>query len=290
MSAIQPSRSYLLKALRCLLRPVANFCLRSSLSFQDLTECAKGAFVEAAEAELRKSTGKINLSRLSVLTGLHRKDIARLRSPEAELPPEPASVLGRVIGQWEQDRRFQNSSGEPKVLSFEGKESEFYRLVSTISKAINPSTVLFELIRAGAAVKSARGLKLARRSHKVLESDDLRVYDLLARDIDSLIRVVEGNALNTGIISNLHIRTDYDNIYVRDLYKVRRWLIDQGKLFHKKARAFLSSCDKDVNPSSDPNEPAGQHVSFTTFSLAPLPLEMPKPRRNKRSGVSTQET
>lgn len=276
MATFEQNRPVLLKALRLLLRPIAKFCLRSSLSFQDLTDSAKGAFLEAAEDELRKSSGKVNVSRLSVITGLHRKDIVQLLEMPKDNVAEPVSVLGRVIGQWEQDKGYLTQAGAPKVLTFEGKESEFHNLVATVSKAINPSTVLFELVRAGAAIKTPKGLKLLKHSYRVVGVDDLQAYELVAQDINTLVVAVEENLTNKDMISNLHIRTNYDNIYVRDLYKVRRWLIDQGKLFHKKARTFLARCDKDVNPSSDPNEPAGQKVSFTTFSFSPIPAERPK--------------
>ena len=62
-----------------------------------------------------------------------------------------------------------------------------------------------------------------------------------------------------------------DNIHLKDLPKVRQWLMDRGKEFHLSAREFLAMHDKDVTPAADPHEPAGGKVQLQAFSLITSP-------------------
>lgn len=267
MPALSQPRGVDLKLLALLVRPLVKFCLRRSLFIHDLEELAKKAFVELASEEIRKTTTKINVSRISVLTGLYRKDVARILEGEGKTDAEqPHSILGRVIGQWEQDRRFQTRQGEPRVLSCDGPDSEFRTLVEKVSKHVNSSTVLFELQRSGAVELTAKGAKLVRRSYS-LRDDALDAFGILAQDIDTLIQAVEENVDTSQKITNLHIRTDFDNIYESDLPAVRKWLASEGRAFHKRARKFLARHDKDLGPERPLRDRAGASVTLTAFSL-----------------------
>lgn len=252
-------------ALELLLRPIIRFCLKHSLQIQDLLNAAKRVFVDLADQEIRQHTKKVNVSRLSVVTGLYREEVRRIYIEGAAIETRPSSLLGRVVGQWEQDRRFRNKEGEPRVLSCDGEGSEFYNLVRLVSKNINPATVLFELERNGAVERTARGLKFKRPTFAASENK-LTGYELLSRDLESLVRAVEENLEGQKV--NLHIRTEFDNLYVRNLPQIREWLVLHGKRFHKEVRDYLSQFDKDINPDADPNEPAQTKVMLSTFSLA----------------------
>ena len=79
MAAIKNEKSIRFDILLQLLKPVALFCMRRShFSFQDFVEIAKVAFIRAAEEELGQSTQKVNVSRISVLTGIYREEVTRI--------------------------------------------------------------------------------------------------------------------------------------------------------------------------------------------------------------------
>ena len=113
-----------LKGVRAVLRPVIRLCLRRTTTIQDFVRVAKAVYLEVAEEELENRGDKVNISRLSVLTGIDRKEIMRLRKdgqPELE---EPGSLYGRVMAMWRHSARFQTKSGAPRVLTLEGEDSE----------------------------------------------------------------------------------------------------------------------------------------------------------------------
>lgn len=278
MTLLNAPRSFHLRALEKLLAPIARYCVRHSVSIQDVFEVARVVFVNAARAELAREGEKINVSRVSLLTGLYRQDVHRLLN-EAETtaaaPAEDApSLLSRVIGQWEQNKRFTTKRGEPRVLNCGGEENEFRELCETVSSAVNSGTILYALLRNGSVERTGNKVRLVRAefSHG---PDREKAIDLLARDVATLIETVDENVENWEHIGNLHTRTEYDNVYHKHLYEIRRWLVVEGNEFHRRARDFISQFDKDVNPSADPNESAGAKVIVTAFSKTPVPQSPP---------------
>ena len=130
--------------------------------------------------------------------------------------------------------------------------------------------MLFELERLGLVEKTARGARLIRNITSVAK-DPLRTYELLSEDTDTLFGAVEENLHQDDHVSNLHLRTDFDNIYLSDIIPIRRWLIAEGKAFHKRVREYLSKFDKDLHEDKDEDRPAGGKVVLTSYSLSTLP-------------------
>ena len=257
------------RLLRVLLRPAVRYCLSSGVSAVEALDAFKTELLAAAQKEMGQKGEKATISRLSVMTGMQRREIARLQ--DAALDSEPfGSYSQRVLGQWEQDPRFLTKSGKPKVLSFGFDESEFTQAVRLVSKDINPAAMLAELERIGAAVRTKVGLKLVSVERSYAE-DPEKAYDLLARDIETLVLSGEENLERAVTPKNLHLRTEFDNIFREDLPKIREWLLEQGSAFHKRAREFLSRYDNDINPNS--RKTAGAKVVIKAFGWTNAPKD-----------------
>lgn len=268
-------RSITLSCLKLLLRPVVKFCMRHSLTIQDLHEMSKQAYIDLAAEELQSKEQKVNVSRLSVLTGLRRREVTRLFKGEESAAPE-GGLVTRVIGQWLQDSRFVTSSGKARVLSLEGEESEFRELVRSVSTDVKPGTVLSELNRLQAVEESPRGLKLVMNAY-VPKNDPVEGFKLLALDAEDLALAVEENIFLEPKVPNHHATTEYDNISKKHLGDLRKWLFEEGINFHKKARAFISKLDKDVKPELGGK--GGVRVVLGSFSRISEPQKI---RRKKK--------
>ena len=242
------------RCLRCLLRPVARFCLRHSIKLQDFIEVLKGVMVEVAQEHLCERDIDVSTSRLSVMTGVHRKDVVRFRSGGVG-EKKSGDIIKRIIGQWRGNNAFLNSSGKPKVLSFDSAEGEFADLIHSVSRELNPYTLLFELERTGAVERTKRGVKLRARMH--LPKGDLKEgLLLLESDTEDLIASVEENLFGDLEIPNLHVKTEYDNVPKSAELEIRKWFIEEGSAFHQRARSYLSAYDRDINPGSGNAEEA----------------------------------
>jgi len=111
--------------------------------------------------------------------------------------------------------------------------------------------------------KTLQGIKLTK---EIVEYTKLpgKAYDLFARDAETLIRAGEENLeSSTEGVKNLHLRTEYDNIFQEELPIIRQWLYEQGCLFHRRAREYLSKFDKDITPNQ---KAGGGRVVLKSFS------------------------
>jgi hypothetical protein len=251
------------QCLRYLLYPVVKFCLRHSLKLQDLLELAKLSFLEVAEEELYRQGREVSSSRLSIMTGVHRKDVVRLKHDQAP-PKKGPDLITRLIGQWQSDRRFSSKRKGPKVLSYESMESDFAALVASVSREVNPYTVLFELERVGLVKRTRTGLKL--KSPVYFPKGSVKEgFRLLGSDVDDLLSAVEENVLAKPKVPNLHIKTEYDNVPASIVPRIRQWFLDKGSVLQEEARKYLSQCDRDINPEL-PAKGGRVRVALGTFS------------------------
>lgn len=257
----EPNRK-LLSILTAILEPIARFCVRRTLTVQDFEECAKQAFILAAREECEAKGDKVTLSRLSAITGLHRRDVSRIQV-DRETKDSTQNVPLRVVGLWLTDRHCTTEAGAPRQLSFGNEGSEFSRLVERVSKNIHAGSVLAELERLEIVKRRGEFLKLRRREFE-LRGDAVQVLQCLARDTNYLFTAVEENLCATQSPPNLHATTEYDHIPEMSRAAVQKWILRQGALFHQRLRRLLAKHDQEFKRA----EGAGKtiRVSVGTFS------------------------
>jgi hypothetical protein len=250
-----------ISCVKQMLKPVVRLCLQRAIGIQEIIEIVKSCMIESAIEEIEKGGDKANTSRLSVMTGLHRRDVTRLTGGTFEIK-EPVSIVSRVAGQWERDSRFNTKTGQPRILSYENNNSDFAKLVATVSRDMHHGTVLFEMNRLGMIEYVKGGIKLIIKTHN-LRSDPQKAYQLVAADIGGLIETTTEN-LESSDLPNLQVRTEYDNLFQEDLPTIKEWVLKEGSEFHQRVRAFLSKFDADINPHI--RKDAGGKVSVSSFS------------------------
>jgi hypothetical protein len=107
-----------------------------------------------AEEELAADGVRATASRLSLLTGLHRKDIRRLHEelPFTYDPPTSVSLGARLVACWTGSPEYLDEEGRPLPLSrvaSPGGEPSFEGLVGSVSTDIRARAVLEEWMRLG---------------------------------------------------------------------------------------------------------------------------------------------
>lgn len=144
----------LVKALRHLLRPLVGLLLRHRITHRYFSELLKGVYVETAEREFALDAKRQTDSRISLLTGVHRKDVRRLRDEHdgPYTPPASVSLGARLVARWTTDAAFLDDQGRPRPLvrtpSTSG-EPGFEELVAAVSTDIRARAVLDEWKRLG---------------------------------------------------------------------------------------------------------------------------------------------
>lgn|GEM_PF-828513 len=158
--------------LAAALLPLARVMLEERFSAVDLVRAAKLSYVHAAMAQLASLGARTNISRLAVVTGLTRKEIAaylRLAPPTDQRSPRQRLEhrAFRVVRGWCADPLYSNTSGRPADLPIDGSYGDFASLVRAYGGDVTPKTVLKELERMGAAVRTASGnVRLRNRAMK----------------------------------------------------------------------------------------------------------------------------
>ena len=247
-----------------MLMPVARFCIKRSIKLQEVVEIFKVALLQAAEQEIEGTAARPSGYALAMMTGVHRKDIARLSS-ERELPEIRENMLVRVISQWQLDKQFTTKAGKPRILSVGTNDSQFAELVHSVSRDLSPGAVLGELERINAVQMCVRGVKLALPGFTP-RGNMKENYILLANDIQLLMTVVEENTTSGDPIPHFHATTEYDNVSDEALSEIKTWLAKQGSKFHQLVMKHIAQFDHDSNPNISSRQGGGR-VALVSFGL-----------------------
>ena len=253
------------------------YCIRNSLKQRELYEYLKLAFVEVAGEELAKLDSEPTPSKICAMTGIQRRDVSRLLSAEPGAKPN-RDLISRVIGLWQAHAKYRDAKGNPRVLPFTGREGEFADLVAEVSTDLNPYTVAFELQRTNLAEQTDSGMKLLKRGYET-GNDAEASLRLLAQDSEILHEAVLENIFSPLDQKNLHVRTEYDNIPSSFEPEIRKWFLEKGGDFHRSARIYLSSLDRDISPDVKkkyPEEPALHAVIGSVSFISDLAIEEPR--------------
>ncbi|TWC39024.1 hypothetical protein FBY03_105153 [Pseudomonas sp. SJZ079] len=145
----------LLPALQYVMRPLVRLMLKKGVTFTSFAELLKQIFVDVAEREFRLDDKPPTDSRISLLTGVHRKDVRRLRAKTAGQDvslPDIISFGAHLVSVWLNNSPFCTQPGRPLPLArlaSMGGECSFDALVAQVSKDIRARVVLDEWLRLG---------------------------------------------------------------------------------------------------------------------------------------------
>ena len=151
-------------AMKRVLRPFIKLMLANDLSYTFAIDLLKTLFIDVAEKEFMIDGKRQTDSRISLISGVHRKDVRRLReySPDVEeVVPENISLGSQLMAVWNSDPIYLNKDGTPKPLprlASAGTTESFENLVRSISTDIHPRAVLDEWIRLGFVSVDAENL------------------------------------------------------------------------------------------------------------------------------------
>lgn len=266
------------EAVHVMLKPLVRFCLHYSFKLKDVQELLKETFVQVAADELLRAGKEISVSRVHVMTGVHRIETGRILQGR-ERQPRTLDIVTKVIGQWQQDPRFRTKGGQPRALGVEGADSDFVQLVHSVSLDLNPYTVLFEMERVG-FINRNQGMAELQTS-MYLSDAKADGYALLADDVADLMNSVEENIRGENEQRNLHIKTEYDGIPEDKVGIVRNWIRKEGSQFHAKVRDFLAQYDQDINPKQGAD---GKRVRVAIGSFSLIAKLNPKSTKSERKG------
>ncbi len=135
------------RVLQSLLLELAEPLIQAGVTPRLFGDLAARAFVKAACRASTLRNGRVNQSRVAVLTGLSRAEVRKLMIGQrgSLFRYQPRTV--RVIEGWSSDLRFTARNGEPLALRISGPRRSFSALVRQYAGDVPHQAVLEELKR-----------------------------------------------------------------------------------------------------------------------------------------------
>lgn len=147
--------------------PLVAWLLRSGVGYGEFTAALKLLFLTQAQRELEQQGTKPTDSALSLLSGLHRKDVRALRD-EATIQLQniqndrgqwgKPSMANQVATRWLAEKQW------PEEMPFAGSTPSFESLAREVSRDVHPRSILLELQRLGLVAAEGDSVRLLREA------------------------------------------------------------------------------------------------------------------------------
>ena len=239
-------------AVTNILRPLVRLLLRNGIPYGTFSDIAKRVYVEVATEEFCIPGRKQSKSRVSILTGLSRKEVLRVRrlpAPEDLGAGARYNRAARVIAGWVRDRRFRDGTGNPAELSFGGGAASFRNLVKTYSGDAPARAVLDELLRVGAVQRMPTGkIRLLERSY-IPKTGEIDKIGILGVDASDLIATIDHN-IRQPDAPFFQRKVSYDNLPMEALPELGRKAAARGQSLLESMDRWMSRRDRDVTPDA----------------------------------------
>ncbi len=238
------------RALTLILRPLFRLLLRHSVSFGAFEDIAKRIYLQVAMEEFGIPGHKPSISRVSILSGLTRKEVQRLLSLPIEALVDSAdryNRAARVLTGWGRDPDFIDANGAPRLLGADG-ELGFAALVKRHSGDMPAKAVLSELLHVGAVSQRADGrLELLTPAY-VPRSSEVDKIGILGTDVADLIGTIDHNLLHGDDDPRFQRKVMYQSIPAAALPAFRRLSSTQAQALLEMLDRWLAEHDTDLSP------------------------------------------
>ncbi len=259
-------------ACRALLHPIALVALRCGMTFKEFSELAKSVFVAVATDEFGLRGRPTNVSRVSILTGISRKEVKRQR----ELLEEGASPASskttdatRLLSGWYQDKAYLDDDGQPLALPIDGPRPSFKSLFETYGGDTPPQTLLRELLSAGSAEKDADDRIVARRRYHMPADLDSGMLRFFGTNLFDHAATLANNLADDGRPKRLEGFAVEPEVDAAHLAEFRDFLDRRGQAFLEEVDDWLNS--HRINPND-------ANASPVRLGLGVYAIEGPLPK------------
>ena len=243
---MENKQSALTVALSKLLKPLARLLLRNGIAYAEFASLAKRAYVEVANEDFAVPGRKQSASRVSVLTGVHRHEVAKILKSPVESGPEIGhrNRAARIIGAWQSDEKF-SDNGKAKTLII---DSSFADLVGTHGGDVTPRAVLDELLRVGAVEKTDNEVTLLVEAFTPLGSAEDLQY-ILGDCTADLLETLDHNLSSDAHERRLQLSVVYNNLPDDVLENIELVTSEKSMKFMHELNDFFATQDRDSNPA-----------------------------------------
>ena len=147
-----PSLDSLMPEALAIIEPLVPWLVRSGIGHSEFAAALKPVFLAQAQAELERQSQKTTDSAVSLLSGLHRKDVRTFRETASDTLAQvqaDGSAWGKPSAANQVATRWLSLDNAADALPLSGEANSFDTLARSVSKDVHPRTVLQQLLRPG---------------------------------------------------------------------------------------------------------------------------------------------
>jgi hypothetical protein len=169
-------KEHVIRSCHYLLLPVVRFLLKHGVTWNEFGELSKEAYVRVARGDYGIDGRPTNNSRVAMLTGLSRREVARVRDGLLEGKETAAGLKGnqisRVLTGWHVDKEFTDAKGQPKDLQPTGPTGSFSVLLKRYAGDLPHGAIRKEMQQRGLIEKLDNGrIRVLKRDYVYSELD-----------------------------------------------------------------------------------------------------------------------
>ncbi len=262
----------LIEAAARLLRPLVKRILAAGIPFGLLEAKLREVFVEVAEREFALPGRRQTDSRISLVTGINRKEVRRLRSADQRSAPRSFTMnhATSLISRWRTDPQTSDRSGRPLSLPYQAERGpSFTKLARKVTADLAPRILLDELVRNGAAEITREGAIVVRGESYVPHAGAAEQLEILGEDPAELIETILRNVIDAGDERLLQRKVFFDNLGSESAARVRAEVRREGERFLRRMNKLLARHDRDRNPKAAGGDRYYAGVGIYFFDASP---------------------
>ena len=169
-------KEHVVRSCRYLLLPVVRFLLKHGITWSEFGEISKEAFVQVARDDYGIEGRPTNNSRVAMLTGLSRREVARVRDQLLDGNEAGADLKGnqisRVVTGWYVDVEFTDEQGQPKDLPTTGPTGSLSALLKRYAGDLPHGAIRKEMQQRGLIEELKSGeIRVLKRDYVYSELD-----------------------------------------------------------------------------------------------------------------------
>lgn len=231
-----------LQQVLLLMNHLTQWLVRSGVGYMEFSAALKPIFYQQALTELERLDQKTTVSAISLLAGLHRKDVSAYKETSAAGKPlteatvaEPISVPARVIGLWIAE------DCPPRLPFSDSEQPSFEFLVKKISSERHPRSVLNELIRLG-IVDEDLGEVVLKKGSFIPDQLHQESRKLLSHNLQSHFEAGLHNLFETDQITHLEEAVRADELTAESVQLLTQYSIELWEDYSKQLMEYAVKC------------------------------------------------
>ncbi len=227
-----------------ILTPLIRILLRNGIAYGTFSDIVRKIYVDVGFHEAERLGQKTTISNVSILTGINRKEVKRLKDNpdfDTDRTLKKANRIVRVLAGWQNDPDFLDKDGTPKDLDLEGDSALFTVLVRRYSGDM-PVVAMLNALKDGgyATVLDDQSVRLIKRSFAPAIDPEQKL-NFLGTDTAELIETID---------HNLQVTNPADAWFQRTAFNIKINCDSVPELresIGKKAESLLEDVDQELS-------------------------------------------